>query len=176
LTHNIGRVSFSCQSPIMCRRPGRPQSGSERFGEDMNFLPLPVIEPWFLGCPPRSLVTVLTELPGFLCLLSLKTITGRKLGQVSRSPCRGLNPCLSEYKSRLAAGRKSALWLSDLRHLRYLGHCFIWQLPSGTARRYCCRMSALLECGERTAGGCRVILTCVCVATFHINCMVLCNP
>ena len=43
----------------------------------------------------------LLSYPGFICLLSLKTITGRKLRQVSRSPCRGLNRCLSEYKSRL---------------------------------------------------------------------------
>jgi len=62
LTHNIGTVSFSSQPPTLCRRPGGPQNGSEPFGEDLNLLPLPVIEPRYFGRPARSLVTVLTEL------------------------------------------------------------------------------------------------------------------
>ena len=35
-------------------------------GEEKNLFPLPRIEPRFLGCPGRSLVTMLIELPPFL--------------------------------------------------------------------------------------------------------------
>ena len=40
------------------RRLGGPQSRSGRLGEGINILPLPGIEPWFLGYPSRSLVNI----------------------------------------------------------------------------------------------------------------------
>ena len=138
-------VSRLVSALILCRRPGGSQSGSGRFGEDTNFLPPSGIEPRFFGCPPRSLVTVLTELPR-ICLLSPKTITGRNLGQVSRSPCRVLNRCLSICKSRLLLVVVNLLCgCLELRRLRYVGHCFMWQLSFG-----------LLQRGEGRASGYRV--------------------
>jgi len=95
----------------------------------MNFLPPSGIEPRFVGCPPRSLVTVLSELSR-ICLLSLKTITGRNFGQVSRSPCRGFNRCLSVCKSRLLLVVVNLLCGS----LSY-GTCDIWVIIlSGNCR------------------------------------------
>lgn len=41
---------------------GGPQSPSGRYGKETNLLPPLGIEPWLLGCPTRSLVTVLKEL------------------------------------------------------------------------------------------------------------------
>jgi hypothetical protein len=65
-THNIGTNGASGQlhapSALLCRKAGGPQSRSIRFGEEMYFLPLPGIEPRFIGCHARSVVTILTEL------------------------------------------------------------------------------------------------------------------
>lgn len=38
------------------------QSQSERFGDDNNFLPVPAIEPLFLGGSPRSLAIIPAEI------------------------------------------------------------------------------------------------------------------
>lgn len=48
-------------SPLGKVSPSEPQSRSERFGEEKG-LHLPRIEPHFLSCPARSVVTVLTDL------------------------------------------------------------------------------------------------------------------
>jgi hypothetical protein len=45
------------------RRLGGPQKRSGRYGEENNPLPLPGIEPRFLGRPAHSLVTIPTALP-----------------------------------------------------------------------------------------------------------------
>jgi hypothetical protein len=40
-----------------------PKADLIRFGEDQNLLPLPRMEPRYLGCPARELDTILPELP-----------------------------------------------------------------------------------------------------------------
>jgi hypothetical protein len=57
----IRGISFTPQYPLY-RRLGRPQSRSVPNREEKNFLPLPGIEPRFLGCPSRTLVDIPTEL------------------------------------------------------------------------------------------------------------------
>ena len=55
-----GKKLVSCPPPYFRGKVGTrldgPRSQSGRFGEDKRFLPLPGIEPWFLGCPAHSLV------------------------------------------------------------------------------------------------------------------------
>jgi hypothetical protein len=58
---------ISSQPLILCRRAGGPQSRSERLGEDMNFLPLPGIEPDSPVALPVALSLYLLSYPGFVC-------------------------------------------------------------------------------------------------------------
>jgi hypothetical protein len=60
LSAQVGRLfSFPLRLLVLC---GGTHSGSERSGEDVDILSLPVMQPRFVGCPARSFVTVLTEL------------------------------------------------------------------------------------------------------------------
>ena len=54
----------SLQYPFIRTLDG-PQKTSGRFGEEVNFLLLPVIESLFLGCLDHSLATILTALSRF---------------------------------------------------------------------------------------------------------------
>jgi hypothetical protein len=47
---------------LLRRRLFWPRSRSVKFDEEKYLLPLPGIEPLFLGCRPRSLLAMLTEL------------------------------------------------------------------------------------------------------------------
>lgn len=55
---------------LLSWRLGGFQNWSGRFVEEKNLLILPGIEPWILGCPLHSLVTIPTALWGFLWKLS----------------------------------------------------------------------------------------------------------
>jgi hypothetical protein len=48
-------------------RLGGPQRQSGCYGEEKNLLPLPEIEPEFLGCPAHSLVAIPTAIPAPHC-------------------------------------------------------------------------------------------------------------
>ena len=53
---------------------GGSEDMSGRFGKEINFLPILGIEPRFLGCPSRCLVTKLTELSGLFIVCTLHQI------------------------------------------------------------------------------------------------------
>jgi hypothetical protein len=57
----------------LCRKLGRRVGRSLRNGEEIDLLPLPGIEPRFLGLPGRSPVTIPNDVP----LLSLRIFTIR---------------------------------------------------------------------------------------------------
>jgi hypothetical protein len=69
--HSIGLIgSISCtlrplyRRFLLSRRLGGPQSWCGLYGEEMNLLHLPGIQPWFLGCPAHCLVTIVNMLWG----------------------------------------------------------------------------------------------------------------